>query len=82
MSLSFPFDILYFEYAHRPGGNSIFAGKSAVNVSKNKLVRKNAVTKGILLYDWICFRHAIGQFAVRNFIYGPQFLKKMLISEL
>ena len=35
-----------------------------------------------LLYGWVCFRHAIGQFAVRNLLYGPKFLKKMLISEL
>ena len=28
------------------------------------------------------FRHAIGQFAVRNLLYGPKFLKKMLISEV
>ena len=35
-----------------------------------------------LLYGWGCFRHAIGQFAVRNLLYGPKFLKKMLISEL
>ena len=34
------------------------------------------------LYGWVCFRHAIGQFAVRNLLYGPKFLKKMLISEL
>ena len=35
-----------------------------------------------LLYGWVCFRNAIGQFAVRNFLYGPKFLKKMHISEL
>ena len=35
-----------------------------------------------LLHGWVCFRHAIGQFAVRNLLYGPKFLKKMLISEL
>ena len=35
-----------------------------------------------LLYDWVCFRHAIGQFAVHNLLYGPKFLKKMLISEV
>ena len=35
-----------------------------------------------LLYGWVCFRHAIGQFAVRNLLYGPNFLKKMLISEV
>ena len=35
-----------------------------------------------LLYGWVCFRHAIGQFAVCNLLYGPKFLKKMLISEL
>ena len=36
------FYIVYFECAY--GGDSIFAGKSALNVSKNKLIRKNAVT--------------------------------------
>ena len=36
----------------------------------------------LLLYGWVCFRHAIGQFSVRNLLYGPKFLKKMLISEL
>ena len=30
----------------------------------------------------VCFRHVIGQFAVRNLLYGPKFLKKMLISEV
>ena len=25
------------------------------------------------LYGWVCFRHAIGQFAVRNLLYGPKF---------
>ena len=34
------------------------------------------------LYGWVCFSHTIGQFAVRNLLYGPNFLKKMLISEL
>ena len=38
-------DILYFECAHRHSGNSIFAGKSALKLSKNKLVRQNAVTR-------------------------------------
>ena len=33
-------------------------------------------------YGWVCFRHAIGQFEVRNLLYGPKLLKKMLISEL
>ena len=27
-------------------------------------------------------KQAIGQFAVRNLLYGPKFLKKILISEL
>ena len=36
----------------------------------------------LLLYDWVRFCHAIGQFAVRNLPYGPKFLKKMLISEV
>ena len=35
----------------------------------------------VLLYGWVCFRHAIGQFAVRNLLYGQKCLKKMLISE-
>ena len=30
----------------------------------------------------MCFRHEIGQFAVRKLLYGPKVLKKMLISEL
>ena len=33
-------------------------------------------------YGWVCFRHVIGQFAVRNFLQGQKFLKKMLISEV
>ena len=28
-----------------------------------------------LLYGWICFRHAIGQFEVRNLLYGPKCAK-------
>ena len=32
--------------------------------------------KCTLLYGWVCFRLAIGQFAVRNLLYGPKFLKK------
>ena len=35
-----------------------------------------------LLYGKLCFRHTIGQFAVRKLLYGPKLLKKMLISEL
>ena len=35
-----------------------------------------------LLYGLVCFGHAIGQFQVRNLLYGPKFLKKILISEL
>ena len=32
-----------------------------------------------LLIRWLSlFRHAIGQFAVRNLLYGPKFFKKML----
>ena len=26
-----------------------------------------------LLYDLVCFGHAIGQFKVRNLLYGPTF---------
>ena len=35
-----------------------------------------------LLYGWVCFRYAIGQFAVPNLLYGLKLLKKMLISEV
>ena len=28
------------------------------------------------LYGWVRFRHAIGQFAVRNLLYGPKFFKE------
>ena len=35
-----------------------------------------------LLYGSVCFRYVIGQFVVRNLLYGPKFLKKMLISEV
>ena len=40
----YPFDILYFECAHRHGGDSISGEKVPQNVSKNKLVPKNAST--------------------------------------
>ena len=33
----------------------------------------------VLLYGWVCFRHAISQFAAYNLLYWPKFLKKMLI---
>ena len=29
-----------------------------------------------LLYGWVCFRRAIGQFAVRNLLYGSKFQRK------
>ena len=32
--------------------------------------------KYLLLYGWVCFRHVIGQFAVRNLLYGPKFQRK------
>ena len=32
-----------------------------------------------LLYSIVYFRHAIGQFAVRNLLYGPKFQKQMFI---
>ena len=54
-------------------------------ITGNKPLRLKLLLKsycGNLLYGWVCFRHAIGQFAVRNLPYGPKFLKKMLISEV
>ena len=54
--------MLYFECAHRHGGDSIFAEKVSYNMSKNKLVRKKrrdiglvwelvAPGYGLLVYD-------------------------------
>ena len=49
------------------------------NALKNNIERTNHYYN---VYGWVSFRHVIGQFAVRNLLYGPKFLKKMLISEL
>ena len=57
------------------------SNKSAVSDYKPLLI-VSSQPYPTLLYGWVCFRHAIGQFAVRNLLYGPKFLKKMLISEL
>ena len=57
--------------------------KTCFRTQKESLVSFIADCKyRILLYGWVCLRHAIGQFAVRNLPYGPNFLKKILISEL
>ena len=62
-------------------GPSFFPSINGPRASRGPENRLSHIIK-ILLYGWVCFRHAIGQFVVRNLLYGPKFLKKMPISEL
>ena len=57
----------------------VWTGKNYSN-TQWRISVKYAVGELII---WLSlFSHAIGQFAVRKLLYGPKFLKKMLISEL